>query len=380
MKITAVAVLCSSSLALAQGGTPHQEAASSRGASETSELHPGAAVAQTAIDSLSASELQAAINDLKANYFKPDQLGETDLKRALLSGILSRLTPGVFIRTTGTDSAQPAEAPFKAETLKTSGKSISYFRLGSLNKANLEQLDLALKGAATESTPASILDLRATPESNDFELAAEVLRRFCPKGSPLFSIKKPGLSSKEEDNRPSGSDREIISAQEPVFQGPLMVLVDGENAGAPEIIAASLRLNTKAIIIGEKTKGEGVEFADFSLGANKTLRIAVAEVVLREGAAIYPQGVTPDILVEAPLELQHKVLAQALEKGISGLVFETERPRTNEASLVAGTTPELDALQIAQKASAEKESPLHDLVLQRAVDLITSIGIFEGNK
>lgn len=350
-------------------------------------------MAQTAIDSLSASELQAAINDLKANYFKPDQLGETDLKRALLAGILSRLNPGAFIRTTGTDSAQPAEAPFKAETLKTSGKSISYFRLGSLNKANLEQLDLALKGGATEPNPASILDLRATPESNDFELAAEVLRRFCPKGSPLFSIKKPGLSSKEEegpsgsdhrpsgsDNRPSGSDREIISAQEPVFQGPLMVLVDGENAGAPEIIAASLRLNTKAIIIGGKTKGEGVEFADFSLGGNKTLRIAVAEVVLREGPAIYPQGVTPDILVEAPLELQHKVLDKALEKGVSGLVFETERPRMNEASLVAGTNPELDALQIAQKASAEKESPLHDLVLQRAVDLITSIGIFEGNK
>jgi hypothetical protein len=50
----------------------------------------------------------------------------------------------------------------------------------------------------------------------------------------------------------------------------------------------------------------------------------------------------------------------------------------NEAALVAGTNPELDAIQATQKAKGEKpKAALRDAVLQRAVDFITTIAIYE---
>ncbi len=60
-------------------------------------------------------------------------------------------------------------------------------------------------------------------------------------------------------------------------------------------------------------------------------------------------------------------------------VFETDRPHLNEAALLAGTNPEIEATQAAQRRSQNGPKPLalHDTVLQRGVDLVTSIEVYE---
>lgn len=62
------------------------------------------------------------------------------------------------------------------------------------------------------------------------------------------------------------------------------------------------------------------------------------------------------------------MLADGLEKGASPFVFERERVQMNEAALVAGTNPEIDAEEPAEG--------LVDRPLQRAVDLVTALRIF----
>jgi hypothetical protein len=54
-------------------------------------------------------------------------------------------------------------------------------------------------------------------------------------------------------------------------------------------------------------------------------------------------------------------------------VFEPERPHFNEAALIAGTNPELENRQ--QRRAPEEN--LHDVVLQHAVDVITSLAVFQ---
>ncbi len=50
----------------------------------------------------------------------------------------------------------------------------------------------------------------------------------------------------------------------------------------------------------------------------------------------------------------------------------------NEAALVAGLNPELDAAQLAQRTPGERpKPPLRDATLQRAVDLVTTVSIYE---
>lgn len=321
--------------------------------------------ARAIIDALSPAEMQEALTLLKSNYLNSGALAEPELNRALLQGLVDRLSPGVAFVTADVPKSEEA-SPFRAEILDDR---IGYLRLGALSKNNLGEMDAALQNVVHKSLKAVILDLRATPMSSDFDLAAEVIKRFTPKGKMLFTIKKP--SAKQE--------RMVTSNQEPQFHGVIVAVVDHDTAGAAEVIAAVLRIHANALIVGAKTKGAAVEFADLPLRTGKIVRLAVAEITLPGNVTIFPDGVKPDLAVEISAAQKREIMQLSLEKGISQFVFENERPRMNEAALVAGTNPEIDAMQAAQKNRAERGRPaLHDSVLQRAVDLITSIGVFEA--
>ena len=156
------------------------------------------------------------------------------------------------------------------------------------------------------------------------------------------------------------------------------MLVDRRTAGNAEVIAAVLRTHVNAMVIGQQTRGEAAEYSAFPLSNGRALRVVVAEVSLPDSAPVFPGGVKPDLAVDVPDETTEKLLKQELEKGVSEFVFESERPRLNEAALVAGTNPEIDAAQQAQKNKAEHTpTPLRDVALQRAVDFITTISIYE---
>ena len=107
------------------------------------------------------------------------------------------------------------------------------------------------------------------------------------------------------------------------------------------------------------------------------LRVATAEVSLPENATVYASGVKPDLVVDVAQEIETGVLRDELEQGVSRYVFDVDHPRVNEASLVAGVNPELDAIQAAQRTKERPKVPLRDVILQRAVDLIAGITIYE---
>jgi C-terminal processing protease CtpA/Prc len=245
---------------------------------------------------------------------------------------------------------------------------IGYVRLGATTPGNVAELDAALQSFADKKLTSVVLDLRATPSSAEFEQTAEVCRRFSPKGKVLFSVKKPNIKQEQI----------LTSKDDPKFKGMVVVLIDHDTAGNAEIIASVLRTHVRAMVIGQQTKGEAVEFAELPLPNGKLLRVAVAEVGLPDNVAVFPGGVKPDLPVDVSQETTNEVLKRELEKGVSEFVFEVERPRMNEAALVAGTNPELDAIQAAQKNRGERpKPPLRDAVLQRAVDFITTITIYE---
>ena len=303
---------------------------------------------------------------LKSNYVNPAALNDQEMNRATLQGLLDRLAPGVSIF--AKPPQDPAANPFLAEILD--GR-VGYFRLGTLSKANLDELDAALQDFNSKLLKSMVLDLRETPESSDFDMAGEAIKRFCPKGKVLFTVKKAG----------GKQDRLVTSNQDPSFQGLLIVLVDKETAGAGEVVAAVLRLYSNAMVIGHNTAGEAVEFSDLPLHSGKILRVAVAEVVVPGNISIFPNGVKPDLAVEMSAADKSEIMKQSRGKGgISQFVFETERVHLNEAALVAGRNPEIDAIEAAQRSKASGErtkAPLRDAVLQRAVDFVTSIGIYE---
>jgi hypothetical protein len=136
-----------------------------------------------------------------------------------------------------------------------------------------------------------------------------------------------------------------------------------------------LRYHDKALVIGQATAGRAVEYSDLPLPSGKILRVAVAEAVAPDGQSLYPQGVKPDLPVEMSLVDKRQIFQVSMEKGLGPFVYENERPHLNEAALIAGTNPELESVD--QRRTRALERLPRDAALQRALDLVTSLEIYQ---
>jgi C-terminal processing protease CtpA/Prc len=317
------------------------------------------------VDAMDSVDLKEAIQLLKHNYIKPDALNETELNRATFEGILIRLGRGVVLLSDSAAEATEPAHPFFGEILEGH---IGYLRLGALIRPNLDALDANLKTFATKKVDALVIDLRASPATSDFATASEFAKRFCPKGKPLFSLRKTTVRQ----------ERNFISDRDPSYQGLTIILTDGDTAGAAEAIAGAIHLYNKALVIGQPTAGRAVEYSDLKLPSGKILRVAVGEAVLPEDRPLFPGGIKPDVPVEMPAADKREVFQQSREKGMTPFVVENARPHLNEAALIAGKNPELEAMEAAQRRGRGPEkTTVRDPVLQRALDLVTTIAILK---
>jgi Peptidase family S41 len=355
--------------ALAQSPTaaPSVSGAPTPGKSATPTASPSASpTTEQLVNSLGPADLQAVITLLKSNFTNPDATTDTELNRATVQGLTIRLSQGVMLLPTR--ESVPLEVPsaFYSEILDGH---IGYMRLGSLNNANLQAMDKSLGNFAVKKVDALIVDLRASQATNNFAMAAEFAKRFCPKGKTLFTLRKAAARQ----------DRVFNSDRDPAFRGLIMVLADGDTAGAAEAIAGVLRFYDKALVMGQPTAGRAVEYTDLPLPSGKLLRVAVAEMILPEGRASFPDGIKPDLPVEMSLTEKRQIFRLSGEKGMGPFIYQPGRPHMNEAALLAGTNPEVEAAEAAQqrRGRTPEKPPAHDPVLQRALDLVTSLEIYQ---
>jgi hypothetical protein len=318
------------------------------------------------VDSLRPADLQAFITLLKGNFTDPDAITDTELNRATVEGLLVRLPHGITLLPGKESTLAATPGVFYSEVI---GGRIGYVRLGSLNNTNLQALDKALNGFAAKKVNDLIVDLRASSTTSDLSLAAEFAKRFCPKGKPIFTLRKPT----------GGQDRVFSSEREPAFHGLIMVLADGDTTGAAEAIAAALRFYNKALVIGQPTAGRAAEYSDLALPDGKILRLAVAEMISPDGSLLFPEGLKPDLPVEMPLAQKRQIFQSSSEKGLGPFIYDTGRPHMSEAALLAGTNPELEAAEAAQqrRGRVPEKPPPHDPVLQRALDVVTSLEVYQ---
>lgn len=308
------------------------------------------------INLLNEAQVEKAIQALKAGYLQPSALSDRELERARLLGLTERLADGVALRPSTPAPPTPEGHRFLAEILD--GR-FAYVRPAQINPTELAQFDAVLAGFSDQQIAALILDLRGIPYGGDFETAAEWARRVTPKGRLLFRLEKP--SAKQE--------RIFTSNQDPVFSGTILVLIDEKTAGAAEVVAGVLRRSAGALLFGQPTQGEPVEFATVPIGGGVEIKMAVAEAILGEKERAFPQGLIPDLPVSQDPALTEKIFQLSTEQGVSKFINEIERPRLNEAALVARTNPEIEP-------AAPSTETLLDRPLQRAVDAAAALQFF----
>jgi Peptidase family S41 len=313
------------------------------------------------IDQLDVNQLKEILDKLRTNYVDSRALTNDELNQAAIKLLLAKLGPGVRVQTQSEFARAIPVRPFRYEVV---ANRFSYIRLGTLKDNTLTQLDNALGESRSRNVEGLIIDLRTVSEDSDYDVANSIVSRFVSNGEPTFNLITKGAEPKK-----------FTSQSTPLYHGPIAVLIDRQTAGAAEVIAGVLKTKDRALLIGQTTAGRAVKYKTEPLG-DLQVSVAESEVQIAGLPLIFPGGLVPDIVVNEPQEVENQVLTQSDSGPLDPFITDEERPRLNEAALVNGTNPELDAYE-EQEAGKTSKAQLKDESLQHAIDFLITLSLYK---
>ena len=167
---------------------------------------------------------------------------------------------------------------------------LGYLRIKTFQSAThtelLEHIARLRNGAGGELAGV-VLDLRNNPGGSVDEAEA-VADEFLP-GGVIYTTRRRGRVVDEARATPAGALR----------RHPTVVLVNEFSASASELVAAALRDNHRATIVGAPTFGKGSVQMIADLPGGAGLRLTTLRYYTPSGQAIQAEGVKPDIVVGA---------------------------------------------------------------------------------
>jgi carboxyl-terminal processing protease len=180
---------------------------------------------------------------------------------------------------------------------------IGYIRVANFQKTTLEELDAALLRLRSEGMRVLVLDLRGN-SGGSFAAAIQVADRFLPAGVIVSTQGQVRSYSKTYTARHPMAANDI----------PLVVLVDGDTASAAEILAAALKDNDRALLVGQSTYGKGSIQKLLPLQAGSGLYLTLARWYGPHGQAIAGVGVSPHFVEPRREPMKDAQLEMALEQ------------------------------------------------------------------
>ena len=330
-------------------------------------LHPApirAVVTEDALESLNQGQLQEAFRVLSEHYIENETLDYEQLNKAALDGLLRRLSFGAELVARNGDSPPPPPPFDFHEEIITKG--VAYLRPVTFDNDELTRTKSALSSYRKSKIETLILDLRTPVILVEFERAAAFADYFTPPNELLFKIQKPG----------EADARLFLSHSDRLWNNRLIVLIDRDTSSVAETIASVLqRQFPNCLTIGQRTVGKAVQYQEIALSKTIALRFASAEVLLPDETRIFRNGVIPNLASTTPHQRKTRIFTQSATKGMAPFTLDQERPRMNEAALVAGTNPELEYYLQRSNGLRSKwdRQPLQDQTLQTALGSLIAI-------
>jgi carboxyl-terminal processing protease len=213
--------------------------------------------------------------------------------------------PGTSVKLTiARGSKTPFEVPITREIIqvptvksKLEADGIGYVRVsefGGDTPADVKKALISLKQQAGGQLKGLVLDLRNDP-GGLLSAAVAIAGNFL-EGGTVVTIK----GRREDDNH--AYDVPATGALMP--KTPMVVLINGASASASEIVAGALQDRHRAKIMGTPSFGKGSVQTIIPLNGHGALRLTTALYYTPSGRSIQDQGITPDIVVEAPKDAQ----------------------------------------------------------------------------
>ncbi len=183
------------------------------------------------------------------------------------------------------------------------GTTAAHLRVASFDAGVTRDLRNALLEIQHQKLAGVLLDLRSNP-GGLLDEAVDVASQFLTAGNVLLAKDATGKVEPV-----------------PVTKGgvatnlPVVVLVNEGSASAAEIVAGALQDARRTRLVGETTFGTGTVLQRFRLSDGSALLLAVEEWLTPNGRSFWHKGLTPDVAVSLPPEVNP--LLPAAEHGMT---------------------------------------------------------------
>ncbi len=258
------------------------------------------------------------------------RLNNRTMDAAGLSGAINALrnpTDGAHqldIKGAGDDAKIEVRIPVTIPSVYGTGmipsKPVGYVRIGNFQTSTPQELDEALAELKSKGARAVVIDLRGN-HGGSFLASVETARRLLPAGLIVTTQGQVSDVANQVFSSASGMSAHDI---------PIVILIDAETASAAEVLAAALKDNNRATLVGMPSFGKGtvqcpvklVTLDDLDPATGKkvsktgTVRVTIAKLVAPSGP-ISGGGISPHFL-ESDTTLQLEIAADKAQELATG--------------------------------------------------------------
>ncbi|MEM1387886.1 MAG: S41 family peptidase [Pseudomonadota bacterium] len=244
------------------------------------------------------------------------------------------------------------------------GKTV-VMRVSTFNDQTYPNLEEGLQEAVAElggieNVEGFVLDLRNNPGG----LLTQAIRV-----SDAFLEAGEIVSTRGRD--PQDGERYNAAPGDLALGRPIVVLINGGSASASEIVAGALQDHRRAVVVGPKSFGKGSVQTVMPLRGDGAMRLTTARYYTPSGRSIQSLGVSPDIIVEQPLNRPGE---DEDEDGPGSARSEADlRGALDNDSLTDDERSQIEEERLAAEEAAALRA--EDYQLAYAVDLIHGLAV-----
>jgi carboxyl-terminal processing protease len=169
------------------------------------------------------------------------------------------------------------------------GEGVGYLRVSGFAESTAAELDSIAQALAAEAGGALrgiVLDLRNNP-GGVLDAAIDVADRFLDAGLIVSGTGRVRQARFERYASPGNLLEHV----------PLAVVVNAGSASGSEIVAAALKDNGRARLVGERTYGKGSVQSVMPIGSGTAIKLTTARYLTPSGQSINGTGIRPDVTI-----------------------------------------------------------------------------------
>ena len=168
-----------------------------------------------------------------------------------------------------------------SEMLKNNNKNIGYLSVSIFGQKTYSQFKDALLKLESQDMDSLIIDLRGNTGGYLYTVT-NMLEEFVGKDNIMYQIQS------------SSGVKKYKSSKETSRKYKIVILVDENSASASEIMAASMKENYGAVLVGKTTYGKATVQTTKDLSNGSMIKYTIEKWLTPNGKNIDKEGITPD--------------------------------------------------------------------------------------